>query len=136
MIGTWTQKIVEAASSLDTMRAGVSMSAALRGLALALMVCSCANAGNPGTGGDDQPKIDAAVKHDSGTSQPDTPPPIDAPGPDSTPVTVDAMIDAGAMSLFCNGNNECTVAGECCFSLSGPGFCVPGTPVFGACLPD
>jgi hypothetical protein len=114
------------------------MSAALRGLALALMVGSCANAGQPGpagSGDDEQPKIDAAVKHDSNTSQPDTPPPIDG-SIDSTPIMIDAAIDSGTTSLFCNGNSECTVAGECCFSLSGPGFCVPGQVIFGTCLPD
>lgn len=99
------------------------------------MVWSCANAGNPGAGDDMPAKIDASVKRDSNTSQPDTPPPIDA-AIDGQTVMIDAMIDAGQTSLFCNGNSECTVAGECCFSLSGPGFCVPGTPFAGACIPD
>lgn len=128
------QKTVEAASGLDTMRAGVSMSAALHGLALALVVCSCANAGSPGAG-DDQPKIDASVKHDSNTSQPDTPPPIDGPI-DSTQIMIDAAIDSGTSGPFCNGNSECTVSGECCFSLGGPGFCVPGMKLGSVCLPD
>ncbi len=111
------------------------MSAALRGFALALMVCSCANAGNPGSGGDDMPKIDASVKHDSSTSQPDTPPPIDA-SIDSQQIMIDAAIDSGTTGPFCNGNSECTVAGECCFTLGGPGFCVPGTPFAGSCIPN
>lgn len=110
------------------------MSAALRGLALALLVGSCANAGNPGLG-DDQPKMDAAVKKDSGALQPDTPPPIDG-AVDSTQIMIDAPPDSSTSGPFCDGNGDCTVSGECCFSFGGPGICVPGTPFAGACIPS
>jgi hypothetical protein len=109
------------------------MSAALRTVALALLVGGCANAGNPGTGpGDDAPKIDAAVPHDG--HQTDTPPPIDAPMIDA-PLAADAAADASTMGGFCAGNGDCTTTGECCFAISGAGVCVPGTVIGSGCLP-
>jgi hypothetical protein len=115
------------------------MSAALRGFALALLVASCANAGQPGNGGgDDEPaKIDASVKHDSSVAPIDSPPPIDAPMIDA-PVQMmpDAAID-GASGPFCATNGDCTVSGECCVTLGGPqGFCAPGQVVAGQCFPN
>ena len=115
------------------MRPGVTMSAALRSVALALLVWGCANAGNPGTGpGDDAPKIDAAVPHDG--HQTDTPPPLDAPMIDA-PLAADAAADASTMGGFCAVNGDCTTTGECCFAISGAGLCVPGTVIGSGCLP-
>jgi hypothetical protein len=110
------------------------MSAGLRCLALALVVCGCANAGNGGSG-DDTPKVDASTGKDSGGTI-DSPPPIDAPLADAANVTADAAgADAGS-GLFCTVNANCTVAGECCLTLGGGmGFCAPGNIVLGTCVP-
>lgn len=110
-----------------------------RALAVAVFVCSCANAGNPGTGGggDDAPKIDAAVHHDASHIPTDTPPPIDAPGPDSS-LPIDAMPDSGGTGgPFCTVNTDCTNAGECCFDFGQGmgGLCTPGTILANVCFP-
>ncbi len=111
------------------------MSAA-QSLAFALLAFGCATGGKEGN---DLP-IDAPRMVDG------TPIIIDAPGTTvdahqsvtDAPITIDApvtMIDAPS-GPFCNGNAECTVAGQCCFALGGPGFCVAGTPFGSACVPD
>jgi hypothetical protein len=112
------------------------MSAA-KSLALALLAVGCATGGKDGG---DVP-IDAPKLVDG------TPITIDAPGTtvDAHESVIDAPItgiDAPVTTIdapsgpFCNGNAECTVAGECCFTLGGPGVCVPGTPFAGSCIPD
>ncbi|MBA3462449.1 MAG: hypothetical protein H0T46_20980 [Deltaproteobacteria bacterium] len=115
------------------------MSLALRGLALALLVIGCANAGQSGNGGgDDEPgKIDASVKQDSSVAPIDTPPPIDAPLTDAPMIDAPmAMIDAPS-GPFCSTNSQCTVSGQCCVTLGGPqGFCAPGTVLAGQCFPN
>lgn len=122
------------------MRAGVTMSSAIRGLALVLLaVAGCANAGNPGSGGggDDAPgKVDASVKHDSSVAPIDSPPPIDSPGP--VDAAVDSpMIDSPSGGPFCSSNSQCTTSGECCVTLGGPmGFCAPGQVIAGQCFPQ
>jgi hypothetical protein len=109
------------------------MSAA-HGLAFALLACGCATGGKDNDG-----PVDAPKAIDSSNVTIDAPRQIDAPNM----VLIDAYVPPDAFvpqdapsGPFCNGNSECTVAGQCCFSLGGPGFCVPGTPVAGACLPD
>lgn len=65
---------------------------------------------------------------------PGTPDAAPLPGtPDAAPLpgTPDA-----APGLFCNSNADCTVAGECCVNLGGPGFCAPGTEIGDLCLPQ
>lgn len=111
------------------------MTAAIRMLALALLVCSCATGGKDG--GNDQP-VDAAVTPTDSNQVSvdgrvtDAAPMGDAATPDSnTSMTPDA-----STGPFCNGNSECTVSGECCVTVGGPGFCAPGTPVGNLCLPD
>ena len=47
-----------------------------------------------------------------------------------------AVITDGPQGPFCNGNGECTTAGECCITFGGPGICGPGVIIFGACLPQ
>ena len=100
-------------------------------LVIALLACGCATGGKDG--GDlpiDAPKIDASqLTIDA--------PRIDAPTMSmiDAPIMIDAMIDAPS-GPFCNGNGDCTVAGECCFALGGPGFCVPGTAIGSACVPN
>ena len=106
-----------------------------KSFAFALLAFGCATGGKDGS---DQP-IDAPKLADG------TPITIDAPGTtvDAQESVTDApltdapivMIDAPS-GPFCNGNSECTASGECCLSLGGPGFCVPGTAVGSICLPD
>ncbi len=122
------------------MRAGVTMSATLRALALAGLFCSCANAGNGGVGGgggDDAPKTDASVKTDGSVAHPDAPGTTDAPSLVDAPVVmVDAAVDA-ASGPFCAQNTDCTVAGQCCVTLGGAqGFCAPGSVILGQCFPQ
>jgi len=62
---------------------------------------------------------DAAVQQDAQVSQ----------------VTPDAATGSGG--LFCADNTTCTVAGECCVNLGGPGFCSPVSPIGNStCIPD
>lgn len=42
----------------------------------------------------------------------------------------------GGGGPFCAGNSECTVSGECCVTLGGPGFCAPGDVIAGVCFPQ
>jgi hypothetical protein len=96
----------------------------------AASLVACATGGP--TAGGDQP-IDAAVApQDSSSVQPD-----DAAVAHDAPVSQDAQVsqlpDAGSGSggggLFCATNSDCTVSGECCVNLGGPGFCAAGTPI-------
>jgi hypothetical protein len=114
------------------------MSPALRGFALALLVAGCANAGQPGNGGDDEPgKMDASVKQDSNVAPIDTPPPIDAPLIDAPMIDAPAMMIDAPSGPFCTSNGQCTVSGECCVTLGGPqGFCAPGQVIAGQCFPQ
>jgi hypothetical protein len=80
---------------------------------------------------DDLP-IDARPPIDAST-------PIDANIPIDSSVPIDAStpIDAGT-GPFCTSHSQCTVPGECCFSLNppDPGFCVAGTQVGDYCFPE
>lgn len=113
------------------------------GLALAALV-GCA-AGAEGTGEEqiDARRVDGAVvdgpvtNPDGPVSQPDArlvdARLVDAPG--SQPDAPIALPDGGG--LFCTTSAECTIAGQCCFSLGGPGFCIDGTEqIPGLCLPN
>ena len=94
-------------------------------LAFALLASGCATAGNGGT---DLP-ADAPKPVDSSQVTSDAPrfdAPIDAP--------IDAMPDAGPGG-DCTTNPECTFPGECCFTIGGPGICVPGDVLLGTCFP-
>ena len=104
-------------------------------LRLALVVLIAGSACATGGGGV-EPPIDARVV--DARSGIDAPPLVDAFVTDAPAVVVDApsAVDAPGGGLFCSGNGECTVAGECCFALGGPGVCVPGTVFLGGCIPD
>lgn len=44
---------------------------------------------------------------------------------------------SGGTGPFCTDNSQCTVAGECCLTLTGPaGFCAPGVVFLGECIPQ
>jgi hypothetical protein len=112
------------------MRAGVTMSIA-RFLWLAA-VSGCAVATSASVGND------AAVDHKDAhvVVTIDSPRAIDAsPLQDSSPLIDAPPPDAAPEPLICNSNPECTTPGDCCFSLGGPGFCVPGTIVITVCVP-
>ena len=101
------------------------------------LLAACATGGSNGGGGSGD-QIDAAVQQDSSTVVP-----ADAAVSADAAVTHDAQTsqtpDAGSGSggLFCTSNTDCTVAGECCVNLGGPGFCAAGTPVGNSiCFPD
>ena len=100
-------------------------------IALLALLASCATAGTDDDG-TATPKPDAT----SGFSFPDAARFIDAaPKPDATPIiSYDAAPVTPDAGLFCENSNSCG-NGECCFSLGGPGFCVPGEEVIGVCVP-
>ena len=58
--------------------------------------------------------------------------------PDASLPPPDGGMSGDALSgLSCMVNEDCTVAGECCFVLGGIGICVAGTELpTGDCLPD
>jgi hypothetical protein len=100
------------------------------------LLAACATGGPQDTGG----SVDAAVSHSdaSGVTHNDARL-VDAPA------SADAQLeqlpaDAGTGSgggLFCSVNSDCTVSGECCVNLGGPGFCAPGTAIGPSiCFPD
>jgi hypothetical protein len=105
-------------------------------ITLLVLAFACATGGQSDTldAGDTSGKKDASVsvKQDGGA-----PPPSDA-RPDGSVVVQDAFVpqDAPPSSLFCMAHTECTVSGECCVSLGGPGFCAPGSVVLGVCFPE
>ena len=106
------------------------MSAA-QSLAFALLAFGCATGGKDGG-----VPIDAPKPVDSSQGTIDAPRVVDAhESLIDSPIAIDAMIDAPS-GPFCSGNGDCTVSGECCVSLGGPGFCAPGTPIGSACLPN
>jgi hypothetical protein len=91
---------------------------------------------------DDTVAIDARPG-DHPDGNPGDPPDAHPPPPDAHPPPPDAHIPPDAepppppdAGLFCTDNSQCTNAGTCCLSFGGPGFCVPGTPIGDACLPD
>lgn len=105
------------------------------GPVLLLLLCACASAGS---GNDDvspdPPDASGALSFpDANLTLPDAAPPVDA-----RPVVPDAMTRSGAdAGLICNDSSTCTDPGTCCFSLGGPGFCVPGTEAIpGVCIPE
>lgn len=110
-------------------------------LTFGLVLGACATAG----GDDDDdgtPSVDAtAPRPDASVSPwPDARPPADARPPnmfvDANVSIADAGISVGdGGGLFCTDSSMCTEAGTCCFSLGGPGFCVPGTEIGGVCFP-
>lgn len=111
------------------------------GLALAALV-GCA-AGAEGTGEEqiDARRVDGAVvdgpvnpNPDAQVSQPDARL-VDAPV--SQPDAPIGLPDGGT-GLFCTTTAECTIAGQCCFTLGGgTGFCVAGSePIPGFCVPN
>ncbi len=102
-----------------------------------LMACAQGQAHGPGDNGggpDARAFPDAAPFPDANTNLPDA-----RVFPDANTSFPDATItppgDAGG--LFCSTDADCnTGAGECCFSLGGPGFCVPGDNSLGVCIPN
>ncbi|MCX5742094.1 MAG: hypothetical protein NT062_06330 [Proteobacteria bacterium] len=100
----------------------------------------CASAGTSAKSGD---RLDANETVDGPAPLLVDAPTHPGPHPDGTPVAVDARPldafvpqDAPPSSGFCDNNGQCTVAGECCFSLGGSGLCVPGALQLGVCLPN
>ncbi len=105
-----------------------------RSLAIVLLAGACASGGVAGQ----DPKSDAAVDHrDAAYVAPDAPiTHADAKLPDAF-VPHDAPPDSGGGGLFCNGNSDCTTAGQCCVIIgSPPGLCANGVIVLGACIPQ
>ena len=106
-----------------------------RSLAIVLLASACAQGGLAGR----EQKTDAAVDppHDSQHVV------TDAGVVHAAPKLVDEFVpkaappDSGGGGLFCNGNSDCTTAGECCVILgSPPGICAPGQIILGACIPN
>jgi hypothetical protein len=107
-----------------------------------LVVAACATGGNPNSEG----KVDALVDNRDAPGGP-----VDASTPDAAGSLPDAFVspdafvppidgfvpppDSPMSSLFCTANNQCTNDGECCFTIEGQGLCVPGTVLFGTCVP-
>jgi hypothetical protein len=107
-------------------------------VAACALVLACASGGSSVTGDDVMEPMDAPVstQKDANVSMM-----VDAAVPkmDGSTPTQDATVppaDAPPGSLFCSANPDCTVPGECCFAIAGQGFCVPGTPFLGACIPN
>lgn len=100
-------------------------------IALVALLASCASAGSDDDGNNEGPP-DA----DTSFSFPDARPFADAaPLPDAAPIVYDAAPGSADGGLFCQNSSTCG-SGQCCLSLGGPGFCVPGEEVLGVCLPD
>jgi hypothetical protein len=107
------------------------------------LLMACLLVGGCATAGSDDGSIDSPGPDASGsTSFPDAAPRADArPLPDASTladasIPVDAQPSASDGGLICDDSSQCTQAGTCCFSLGGPGFCVPGEEVVGVCVPD
>ncbi len=107
-----------------------------RSLAIVLLAGACASGGLAGQ----DPKSDAPperrdaafVVQDAPSSHNDAHV-VDAFVPKDAP----ALPDSGGGGLFCNGNSDCTTAGQCCVILgSPPGLCANGVIVLGACIPQ
>jgi hypothetical protein len=103
-------------------------------ISVAVLV-GCAAAGSA-----EESQTDAAVNvhHDAHVTPLDSPKQIDASFGDGA-IPIDASVvmpDSGGEPLICTDNSQCTNAGDCCFTLGGPGFCVPGTIFLGACIPN
>ena len=112
-------------------RSQVALRQVARNVALVVAVVAggCASAGN---GSDDPVRVDAAIVRDAPATI-DAAVPVDARAAIDAPV---APLDAPPGSLFCTGNSQCTVAGECCLDLGGSmGFCTEGTIFLGECTP-
>ncbi len=98
-------------------------------ISLVALLASCASAGS-----DDNnppaPDAEGGFNFPDAASFPDaTPTPDAAIVYDAAPVTSDA-------GLFCENSNTCDT-GQCCLSLGGPGFCVPGSEIVpGVCIPN
>lgn len=104
-------------------------------LTLLLLLGSCAFASSESENQDTH-SPDASIKGflDARPS-PDAQPLPDAQTvsvPDAAPI----VTTPDAAGLFCESSSACTESGTCCFSLGGPGFCVPGVEVLGACIPQ
>lgn len=113
----------------------------------AVVAAACANASN---NTDNQTQIDAPSAIDAKKSTADAPPqhPNDAPPanidafvPDAFVPPIDAFVpppppDASTDGNLCSMNSQCTDQGECCLSISGIGFCAPGTAIGTVCLPN
>ncbi len=109
--------------------------------AACVLAVACASGGAKGSdsvdAGDTGQQDASVTPPDSGTT---LPPDAATPTPDAFVPVADAFVpppDAPPNSIFCSANNQCTVAGECCFTFGGPmGFCTPGTIVLGQCVPQ
>lgn len=104
-----------------------------------LMACAQGEATGPGdnNGGPDARVFpDAARFPDANTNFPDA---RVFPDANITPIPDGGILPTGdaGTGLFCNTDNDCTTAGECCFTLGQPpGFCVPGDNSLGVCIPN